>query len=121
MLAFMGQQPAWNSLNQSFNSNAAQNSTVTTPTINTMLCPSDGNTPPDSISGEVYASGNDVNNIGTVRSLNGGRFEIRDPDNCPAVLSSRSEKNPRVWMVRRARDRSQRETTVILPVSSRTA
>src|SRR4051812_42916142 len=40
MLPYMEQGMVWNALNQSFNYNSAQNSTASTATVNTFLCPS---------------------------------------------------------------------------------
>src|SRR5262249_11808863 len=72
-----------NSINWTFNpeATAGQNDTVLVATINTFVCPSDGNVPGSSWAfkngGGTFpvAPGSYPNNIGTVRNNNGGNFD----------------------------------------------
>ena len=78
ILAFMEQQPIYNSINWgiSWNSSAgAPNSTAYMNKINTFLCPSDGIFPNYVRAGIIVGSSNYGNNIGTTLSFNGGRFD----------------------------------------------
>src|SRR4051812_33019706 len=82
ILPGLEQGAAYNSINWTFNPEATggQNDTLVAMTINTFLCPSDGNVPGPSrtnVNGNgsfTVASGNYPNNIGTVRSNNGNFF-----------------------------------------------
>ena len=80
MLANLEQSTLYNSLNFSFRFNQAYNYTATTASINTFLCPSDGNntgyTVATNYNGTLpYGQCNYGNNIGVCRSLNGGNFD----------------------------------------------
>src|SRR4051794_40183075 len=101
ILPFMEQGPVYNSINWTFNPLATngQNDTVTAMTINTFLCPSDGNVPgqsrtnPNGTGAFIVAATNYPNNIGTVRSNNGNFFDgpayrINYPAGGPTVTLS---------------------------------
>ena len=80
MLPNMEQSSLYNSINMSFAFNVAFNWTGTIATINTFLCPSDGNNPGSqaatAFAGTTnYGQSNYGNNIGVCRSLNGGNFD----------------------------------------------
>jgi prepilin-type N-terminal cleavage/methylation domain-containing protein/prepilin-type processing-associated H-X9-DG protein len=80
ILPNMEQSALYNSLNMSFAFNVAFNWTATTASINTFLCPSDGNNPGSTaataFAGTInYGQCNYGNNIGVCRSLNGGNFD----------------------------------------------
>jgi prepilin-type N-terminal cleavage/methylation domain-containing protein/prepilin-type processing-associated H-X9-DG protein len=75
ILSFMEQTAAWNSLNMSNSSIDPTNFTVYTTTINTFLCPSDGNVPsgntqfsgtPTGLSPRQVAYNSYPNNLGTI-------------------------------------------------------
>jgi prepilin-type N-terminal cleavage/methylation domain-containing protein len=97
LLPFIEQQNVYNAINQSFYWNDGThntNNTVATMTINTFLCPSDGNTPnvQRSVAGinRPVAMTSYGNNLGTSRSFNGGRFdgpayEMSNPADGPIV------------------------------------
>jgi prepilin-type N-terminal cleavage/methylation domain-containing protein/prepilin-type processing-associated H-X9-DG protein len=80
LLGYMEQQPLYNAFNWSFswNSTTFVNSTVYAASINTFLCPSDGNTPNlpahsgSGNVGPVCGPNNYGNNIGTCRSFQMG-------------------------------------------------
>ena len=78
MLAFMEQQPIYNAINWSisWNSSAGNpNSTAYANKITTFLCPSDGVFPNFQRGGGTVGPSNYGNNIGTILSFNGGRFD----------------------------------------------
>ena len=80
MLANLEQSTLYNALNFSFRFNQAYNYTATTATVNSFLCPSDGNntgyTVATTYNGTLpYGQCNYANNIGTSRSFNGGNFD----------------------------------------------
>jgi prepilin-type N-terminal cleavage/methylation domain-containing protein/prepilin-type processing-associated H-X9-DG protein len=78
LLSFMEQQPLFNAINFGFawNSTAGYvNSTVYAASVNSFLCPSDGNTPAISRGNAIIAGTNYGNNIGTSRSFNSGNFD----------------------------------------------
>ncbi len=78
ILPFMEQQAVWNSFNQSYDFNTAQNSTSGGNTIAGFLCPSDGNNiqrAGTSYNGKDFGDTNYYNNLGTLLSLNGGIFD----------------------------------------------
>ena len=83
LLAFLEQQSMYNALNISFNpvSNTGQNDTVLTLQVNTLLCPSDPNSPTDLYT-MVNGTGtkqigftNYPNNIGTIAANTGNVFD----------------------------------------------
>ena len=77
ILPFIEQPAIFNSYNQSFAFNAAQNGTSTGSTIRTYLCPSDSNQvqrAAASFAGD-FGDTNYYNNLGTLLSLNGGMFD----------------------------------------------
>jgi prepilin-type N-terminal cleavage/methylation domain-containing protein/prepilin-type processing-associated H-X9-DG protein len=84
LLPFMEQSAAYNSINQSFYWNDSTvggyvNATVGTTTINTLLCPSDGNNPNQTIAvngvQKPDAPTNYANNIGICRTFNGNTMD----------------------------------------------
>jgi prepilin-type N-terminal cleavage/methylation domain-containing protein len=82
ILPYLEQSAAWNSLNQTYGITTAQNYTVDTILINTLICPSDGNIPDTTVnvSGPGTRQQNYTsypNNIGTIFNLavNGGRHD----------------------------------------------
>ena len=84
LMPFMEQSAAWNALNQSkyYNDTTTYaNATVAVMNISGFLCPSDGNSPTNTIkfpptgANLLYGAGNYGNNIGTSRSFNGGQFD----------------------------------------------
>jgi prepilin-type N-terminal cleavage/methylation domain-containing protein/prepilin-type processing-associated H-X9-DG protein len=77
MLSFLEQQPLFNAINftRSWNQAAGENSTVFRSSVNTFLCPSDGNNPTFVRNGVETAKNNYGNNIGTCRSFTGGNFD----------------------------------------------
>ena len=77
MLSYMEQQPLFNSINftRSWNQAAGENSTAFHTTINTFLCPSDGNFPTFVRNGVETGKNNYGNNIGLSRSFTGGNFD----------------------------------------------
>jgi prepilin-type N-terminal cleavage/methylation domain-containing protein/prepilin-type processing-associated H-X9-DG protein len=80
ILPNMEQAALYNSLNMSFAFNVAYNWTATTASINSFLCPSDGNNPGSTaataFAGTInYGQNNYGNNIGVSRSLAGGNFD----------------------------------------------
>jgi prepilin-type N-terminal cleavage/methylation domain-containing protein/prepilin-type processing-associated H-X9-DG protein len=77
MLSFLEQQAMFNAINftRSWNQSTGENSTVFAATINTFLCPSDGNKPAFTRNGVETAKNNYGNNIGTCRSFTGGNFD----------------------------------------------
>ena len=78
ILAYMEQQPIYNSINWgiSWNSSAGNpNSTAYANRISTFLCPSDGIFPNYQRAGVTVGPSNYGNNIGTTLSFNGGRFD----------------------------------------------
>jgi prepilin-type N-terminal cleavage/methylation domain-containing protein/prepilin-type processing-associated H-X9-DG protein len=78
MLPYMEQQPLFNAFNQTQVYNAVQNGTASSTFVNTFTCPSDPNT---IIRGMANYAGHDFgdcnygNNIGTIMSLNGIKFD----------------------------------------------
>jgi prepilin-type N-terminal cleavage/methylation domain-containing protein/prepilin-type processing-associated H-X9-DG protein len=79
MLGFMEQQPIYNAINWglSWNNSAAgnPNSTAYQNKITTFLCPSDGVFPNFQRAGIIVGPSNYGNNIGTILSFGGGRFD----------------------------------------------
>jgi prepilin-type N-terminal cleavage/methylation domain-containing protein/prepilin-type processing-associated H-X9-DG protein len=78
ILPFMEQPAVWNSFNQSFDFNAAQNATSGGNTIAAFLCPSDSNNiqrAGTSYNGKDFGDTNYYNNLGTLMSFNGGLFD----------------------------------------------
>jgi prepilin-type N-terminal cleavage/methylation domain-containing protein/prepilin-type processing-associated H-X9-DG protein len=78
LLPFMEQSNVWNSLNQSFDFNAAAQPTAGGATIQTFLCPSDSNKvmrAGSSYNGVDFGDTNYYNNLGTMISLAGGIFD----------------------------------------------
>jgi prepilin-type N-terminal cleavage/methylation domain-containing protein/prepilin-type processing-associated H-X9-DG protein len=83
LLPFLEQNTVYNSINQSFYWNDSTygyvNATVGSTAINTLLCPSDGNSTGQTISvngtGKPTAMTNYGNNIGTCRTFNGNVFD----------------------------------------------
>jgi prepilin-type N-terminal cleavage/methylation domain-containing protein/prepilin-type processing-associated H-X9-DG protein len=80
ILPYLEQTAVHNAINYSFRFNEAHNLTATTASINSYLCPSDGNNPNYTVtttwaSGVPYGQTNYGNNIGVCRSLNGGMFD----------------------------------------------
>ncbi len=84
ILAFMEQTTLFNSINWTYSPQTAQNATVLTTQINTMLCPSDGNVPAYNGTATMMAAGgvqrqvaytNYPNNVGTIFSNNGGMID----------------------------------------------
>jgi prepilin-type N-terminal cleavage/methylation domain-containing protein/prepilin-type processing-associated H-X9-DG protein len=80
ILTYMEQTAVFNSINFSIRFNAPHNLTASTTTINSYLCPSDGNTPNATVTttwstGVPFGATNYGNNIGVCRSLNGGMFD----------------------------------------------
>jgi prepilin-type N-terminal cleavage/methylation domain-containing protein/prepilin-type processing-associated H-X9-DG protein len=74
ILTFMEQTAVYNAINFSIRFNAPHNLTVSTTTISSFLCPTDGNNPGPT-GGVFFANTNYGNNIGVCRSLNGGMFD----------------------------------------------
>jgi prepilin-type N-terminal cleavage/methylation domain-containing protein/prepilin-type processing-associated H-X9-DG protein len=77
LLAGIEQQSMFNSINFSFawNSVTSTNSTVFAATINTFICPSDGNLPAIQVNGVTCAPTNYANNLGICRSFNAGYLD----------------------------------------------
>jgi prepilin-type N-terminal cleavage/methylation domain-containing protein/prepilin-type processing-associated H-X9-DG protein len=79
LLPFMEQSAVYNSLNISFYAiskvNFTAQATGVSTTINTFLCPSDGNDPGYTNSGYKTGQTNYGNNIGVCTTLNGGTFD----------------------------------------------
>ena len=78
ILPFMEQQVVWNAFNQSFDFNTAENPTAGSNNIRVFLCPSDSNLirrVGTSYNGADFRDTNYYNNLGTLLSLNGGRFD----------------------------------------------
>jgi prepilin-type N-terminal cleavage/methylation domain-containing protein/prepilin-type processing-associated H-X9-DG protein len=83
ILPAMEQMAMFNSINWTYNPEApnGENDTIIVATINTFLCPSDGNQPGTSWAFKngkgsfPLAATNYANNIGTVRTNNGGYFD----------------------------------------------
>ena len=78
LLPYMEQTAIWNSLNQSFDFNAAQHVTAGGSTIQAFLCPSDSNKVArigSSYNGVDFGDTNYFNNLGTLLSLNGGLLD----------------------------------------------
>jgi prepilin-type N-terminal cleavage/methylation domain-containing protein/prepilin-type processing-associated H-X9-DG protein len=83
LLPFLEQSAVYNAINQSFYWNDTTygnvNATVGTTTINTLLCPSDGNNPGQTIPvngvSKSDAPTNYANNIGTCRTFNGNTMD----------------------------------------------
>lgn len=78
ILPFLEQQPLYNALNQNFTYNSAINATVTSTTVSTFLCPSDGNTINRAMGAAPnrnFAECNYGNNLGTLLNFAGGRFD----------------------------------------------
>jgi prepilin-type N-terminal cleavage/methylation domain-containing protein/prepilin-type processing-associated H-X9-DG protein len=78
LLPFMEQQALFNAINFGFawNSTATNaNSTVYRSTVNSFLCPSDGNNPSIARGGTTIAPTNYGNNIGVCRSFTNGIFD----------------------------------------------
>ncbi len=80
LLPYMEQPAVWNALNQSYfaisvNGGIRLQTTAISMTINTFLCPSDGNDPGYTTNGVKTGLNNYGNNIGTCLSLNGGKFD----------------------------------------------
>jgi prepilin-type N-terminal cleavage/methylation domain-containing protein/prepilin-type processing-associated H-X9-DG protein len=83
LLTAMEQTAAYNSINFSFRFHLYPNATVSAQTINTFLCPSDGNVPGYNPLQVVAGSGvsticgptNYANNIGTCRTFNGNHYD----------------------------------------------
>jgi prepilin-type N-terminal cleavage/methylation domain-containing protein/prepilin-type processing-associated H-X9-DG protein len=77
VLPFLEQQAVWNSFNQSFDFNDYSNPTAGANNIAAFLCPSDANRiarAGTSYNGRDFGDTNYYNNLGTLPSLNGGRF-----------------------------------------------
>ncbi len=79
VLFYMEQTAVYNSLNQSFYalspSNPGVNTTASCTTVNSFLCPSDGNDPNYTFNGYTPGKGNYGNNVGLSLSLNGNQFD----------------------------------------------
>jgi prepilin-type N-terminal cleavage/methylation domain-containing protein/prepilin-type processing-associated H-X9-DG protein len=78
LLPFLEQTNIWNSLNQSYDFNAAVHPTAGGSTIQTFLCPSDSNKVAragSSYNGVDFGDTNYYNNLGTMLSLGGGLFD----------------------------------------------
>ncbi len=80
ILPNLEQSTIFNSINWSYRFNNIVNYTASTASINTYLCPSDGNVPGYNVTttfaGSIpYGPCNYGNNIGVCRSLNGGNFD----------------------------------------------
>jgi prepilin-type N-terminal cleavage/methylation domain-containing protein/prepilin-type processing-associated H-X9-DG protein len=83
LLPFMEQTAMYNAINQYFYWNdstyGCPNGTVGTSTINTFICPSDGNNPSQTLTyngtAKQMAIASYANNIGTCRSFNGGQMD----------------------------------------------
>ncbi len=93
ILPYMEQTALFNSLNMSYAQETAQNGTNLTTTVNTFLCPSDGNIPSTTfnVSGPgtlqmAYTSYPD--NLGTINTNNGGQYDG------PAYYMGQSQYGP---------------------------
>jgi prepilin-type N-terminal cleavage/methylation domain-containing protein/prepilin-type processing-associated H-X9-DG protein len=78
ILQYIEQTALYNAFNQSIDYNQVQNGTVSSTTINTFLCPSDGtvvNRGMSLYSGHNFGDCNYGNNIGTSLSFNGGQID----------------------------------------------
>jgi prepilin-type N-terminal cleavage/methylation domain-containing protein/prepilin-type processing-associated H-X9-DG protein len=80
LLPYMEQNSIFNAFNMTTRFNNAINYTASTASINTMVCPSDGNTPgytvPTTYAGTIpYGPCNYGNNIGVCRTLNGNMLD----------------------------------------------
>src|SRR3954462_200570 len=78
LLPYMEQTMVYQATNYSFAYNSAQNGTATSTTVNTFLCPSDGNTNNRimaSYAGHAFGETNYGNNIGTSMSFTAGNFD----------------------------------------------
>jgi prepilin-type N-terminal cleavage/methylation domain-containing protein/prepilin-type processing-associated H-X9-DG protein len=80
ILPYLEQTAVYSALNFSFRFNEAHNLTASTASINSYVCPSDGNNPNYTVNttwanGVSYGQTNYGNNIGVCRSLNGGMFD----------------------------------------------
>jgi prepilin-type N-terminal cleavage/methylation domain-containing protein/prepilin-type processing-associated H-X9-DG protein len=81
MLPNLEQSSVYNSINWGMNFSLPQNATVAAITINTFLCPSDGNNPTVNVVTSFSTGGTPMgqcnygNNIGVCLSLNGGTFD----------------------------------------------
>jgi prepilin-type N-terminal cleavage/methylation domain-containing protein/prepilin-type processing-associated H-X9-DG protein len=101
ILAYIEQTATYNSINFAFRFVAAQNVTVCVQTINSFLCPSDGNNPTYAppfpafnqyTSSTICGQTNYANNIGVCRTFNGNRYDG------PAYALSDSTLGPVVTM-----------------------
>src|SRR4051812_33882650 len=80
MLPYMEQTAIHNAINWSFRFNNVINYTASTATVNTFLCPSDGNVPNytvtlNGVSGVPYGYNNYGNNLGISRSFLAGAYD----------------------------------------------
>ena len=78
ILQYMEQTNLYNNFNQSIDYNLVQNGTVSSTTVNTFLCPSDGtvvNRGMSSYPNHNFGDCNYGNNIGTSLSFNGGQID----------------------------------------------
>ncbi len=78
LLQFLEQTNLFNSFNMSIDYNQVQNGTVSSTTVSTFLCPSDGtivNRGMSSYTGHNFGDCNYGNNIGTSLSFNGGMID----------------------------------------------
>jgi prepilin-type N-terminal cleavage/methylation domain-containing protein/prepilin-type processing-associated H-X9-DG protein len=80
VLPNLEQTTLYNAINFSFRFNYLANYTATTASINSFLCPSDGNNPGATVATTfngtlTYGQNNYGNNLGVCRSLNGGNFD----------------------------------------------
>jgi prepilin-type N-terminal cleavage/methylation domain-containing protein/prepilin-type processing-associated H-X9-DG protein len=101
LLSYMEQTATYNSINFAYRFVAAQNVTVSVQTINSFLCPSDGNNPSYAppfptfsqyTSSTICGQTNYANNIGVCRTFNGNRYDG------PAYALSDSTLGPVVTM-----------------------
>jgi prepilin-type N-terminal cleavage/methylation domain-containing protein/prepilin-type processing-associated H-X9-DG protein len=101
LLSFMEQQGIYNAVNQSFywnDTTTYANATVGVTTVNTFLCPSDGNNPSQTFKQPATgvslptAACNYANNIGVCRSFSGGQMDG------PAYILGSSSLGPTVTL-----------------------
>ena len=124
MLSFMEQQNIYNSINWaiSWNSSAGYpNSTSYGVSVNSFLCPSDGVFPLYQRGGVTVGSSNYGNNIGTILSFGGGRFDgpayyvdtlaYGGPVNLAAIIDGTS--NTAIWSEYRKGAGTSRNTATV--------
>jgi len=91
VLPFLEQPAMFNSLNQSYTAQAAQNTTIHGVQVNSYRCPSDGNDP-----GEPTGDTNYPNNIGITRTIPGS--STTGPLDGPAYKMGQSPENVTVTL-----------------------